>query len=100
MIFIWGFFLSVWWVWETPKIEKWRSVLSAGAPFFRCVATPDVLANQQVTPVWQAPLFCKCTYNCCACYSLKSQSPAPLQCVFYASTNTFFAVNLDSNTRS
>ena len=55
MIFIWGFFLSVWWVWETPKIEKWRSVLSAGAPFFRCVATPDVLANQQVTPVWQAP---------------------------------------------
>ena len=35
-----------------------------------------------------------------ACYSLKSQSPALLECVFYANTNTFFAVNLDSNTRS
>ena len=23
-----------------------------------------------------------------------------IQCVFYANTNTFFAVNLDSNTRS
>ena len=64
-------------VWETPKIEKWRFVLFAGTPF-----------------------FCKCTYTCCACYSLKSQSPALLECVFYANTNTFFAVNLDSNTCS
>lgn len=84
-------------VWVLPKIEKRRSGRQPGAPFFRCVATPDVLAKQQVTPVWQVPFFCKCTYTCCACCSLKSQSCARLS-ENLARTRTLFSFGILTRT--
>lgn len=90
MIFIWGFFLSVWWVWETPKIEKWRSGRQPGTPFFRCVATLDVLANQQVTPVWQAP-FSASVHTLAVLAILSNLSPQPLCSAFFTPTRTLFS---------
>ena len=84
-------------VWDYPQKGKWRFGRQPGAPFFRCVATPDVLANQQVTPVWQAPFFCKCTYTCCACCSLKSQ-PQPFWSAFFTPTRTLFSLRILTRT--
>ena len=48
-----GFFLSAWWFGRLPKEKNGAPADSSERPFFRCVTTPDVLAKQQVTPVWQ-----------------------------------------------
>ena len=45
-------------------------------PFFRCVATPDVLAIQQVTPVWQAP-FSASVHTLAVLAVLLNLSPSP-----------------------
>ena len=97
IIFMWVFFLSAWWVWETPKIEKWQSSRQPETPIFPVCGHTGCACYSASHSGMASTVFCKCTYTCCACYSLKSQSPALLECVFYANTNTFFAVNLDPN---
>lgn len=90
MIFIWGFFLSVWWVWALPKEKNGDPADSSERPFFRGVATPDVLAIQQVTPVWQTS-FSASVHTLAVLALLSNLSPQPLCSAIFTPTRTLFS---------
>ena len=90
MIFIWGFFLSVWWVWALPKEKNGDPADSSERPFFRCVATPDVLAIQQVTPVWQTS-FSASVHTLAVLALLSNLSPQSFCSAIFTPTRTLFS---------
>lgn len=62
-------------VWETPKIEKWRSSRQSETPIFPVCGHTGCACYSASHSGMASTIFRKCTYTCCACYSLKSHSP-------------------------
>lgn len=64
---------------------------TARSVIFRCVTTPDVLANQQVTPVWQAPFFAS-VHTLAVLAILSNLGPQPFYSAIFTRTRTLFSL--------
>lgn len=90
IIFIWGFSSPLGGFGRLPKEKNGAPADSSERPFFRCVATPDVLANQQVTPVWQTS-FSASVHTLAVLALLSNLTPQPLCSAIFTRTRTLFS---------
>ena len=74
-----------------PKMKTGRFGGQPERPFFRCVATPDVLAIQQVTPVWQAP-FSASVHTLAVLAILSNLTPRSFCSAFFTPARTLFSL--------
>ena len=54
-------------VWETPKIEKWRSSRQSETPIFPVCGHTGCACYSASHSGMASTIFRKCTYTCCAC---------------------------------